>query len=235
MTHQDGPDGTTIYAINLQAPPPPMAARPFAPFAPSFGASLAGKVIIVDPGHGGKDSGTVGLGGLQEKMLNLAIGLKLRDALEQNGATALMTRDTDVFIPLQDRPQLAISHNADLFISVHCDQIGPINSHSGTTVYFHAWNPIDRRLAADISADVAQSSGLPADGTKSDMMQYGGRFATGYAVLRGSPMPAVLVECGYLNNASDLTRLTDPDTQRRIATGIVAGIRDFLAGRTASR
>jgi N-acetylmuramoyl-L-alanine amidase len=76
---------------------------------------------------------------------------------------------------------------------------------------------------------------LPEDGTKSDMMRYGGRFDSGYAVLRGSPMPAVLVECGYLNNASDLTRLTDPDVQQEIATGIVAGIRDFLAGRTASR
>jgi N-acetylmuramoyl-L-alanine amidase len=235
VTHQDGPDGTTIYSINLQTPMPPMAARPFLPMLPTIGTSLAGKIIVVDPGHGGKDSGTVGLGGIEEKQLTLAIGLKLQDALEQNGATALLTRDTDVFIPLPDRPLLAIDHHADIFVSVHCDQIGAVNSHSGTTVYFHGWDPIDRRLAADISADVAASSGLPEDGTKSDMMRYGGRFDSGYAVLRGSPMPAVLVECGYLNNASDLTRLTDPDVQQEIATGIVAGIRDFLAGRTASR
>ena len=234
VTHQDGPDGTTVYAINLQTqtPMPPAAVTPPAgPFVPSLGASLAGKVIVVDPGHGDQDSGAVGLGGIREKDLTLAIGLKLRDALVRNGATVYMTRDTDTFLPVMARPAFAIAHSADAFVSVHCDESGPPNSHSGTTVYYHAQDPICRRMAADIAAEIGQQCSLPANGTKSDTI----RFATGFGVLRGSPMPAVLVECGYVNDAADLTKLTDPDTQQRIAEGIVAGMRDFLAGRTASR
>ena len=98
-------------------------------------------------------------------------------------------------------------------------------------MYFHAQNPLCRRMAADISARVAEVSGIPQDGVKSDTI----RFATGFGVLRGSPMPAVLVECGYVNNSHDVRKLQDPDTQQRIAEGIVAGLRDFLGGRTASR
>ena len=228
VTDQPAEGGGMVYAINLQLPPAqgPTSTPPL----PVPGGSLAGKVVIVDPGHGNQDSGAVGFG-VKEKDLTLAIGLKLRDTLQQNGATVYMTRDTDSFLPVMARPQFAIAHNADLFVSVHCDSSGPDNSHSGTTVYFHAQNPVCRRMAADISARVAEVSGIPQDGVKSDTI----RFATGFGVLRGSPMPAVLVECGYVNSSSDVAKLQDPDTQQRIAEGIVAGLSDFLGGRVASR
>ena len=226
VTRQPADGGGMIYAINLQAP---LAQGPPPP-GPGLTGSLAGKVVVVDPGHGFQDSGAVGFG-VREKDLTLAIGLKLRDVLQQNGARVYMTRDTDSFLPVMARPQIAIVHNADLFVSIHCDSSGPDNSHSGTTVYFHAHNPICRRMAADISARVAEVSGIPQDGVKSDTI----RFATGFGVLRGSPMPAVLVECGYVNNLSDLHKLQDADTQQRVAEGIVAGLSDFLGGRTASR
>ncbi|MBV9850225.1 MAG: N-acetylmuramoyl-L-alanine amidase, partial [Armatimonadetes bacterium] len=222
VTRQPADGGGTVYAINLQMPP---VLQPY-PVA----GGLAGKVVVVDPGHGYQDSGAVGFG-VREKDLTLAIGLKLRDTLRQNGATVFMTRDDDGFLPVMARPQVAIAHNADLFVSIHCDDAGPANSHSGTTVYYHAHNPICRRMAADISARVADVSGIPQDGIKSDTI----RFATGFGVLRGSPMPAVLVECGYVNDLSDVRKLQDADTQQRIAEGIVAGLRDFLGGRTASR
>ena len=228
VTNQPANGGGMVYAINLQLPPAPGPAN-LAPL-PVPGGSLAGKVVIVDPGHGNQDSGAVGFG-VKEKDLTLAIGLKLRDTLQHDGATVYMTRDTDDFLPVMARPQFAIAHNADLFVSIHCDSSGPDNSHSGTTVYFHAQNPICRRMAADISARVAEVSGIPQDGIKSDTI----RFATGFGVLRGSPMPAVLVECGYVNSSSDVVKLQDPDTQQRIAEGIVAGLGDFLGGRTASR
>ena len=234
VTHQPGPDGDTIYSINLQSQ---VAARPIFPVL--GGTGLAGKIIVVDPGHGHQDSGAQSGDGLvSEKNLTLAIGLKLRDVLRRNGAVVYMTRDDDGFLPVMARPQFAISHNADLFVSIHADSIGgtPRNprvwtSHSGTTVYFHANNPICRRMAADISARVAETSGIPQDGIRSDTI----RFGTGFGVLRGSPMPAVLVECGYVNNHADVRKLQDEDTQQHIAEGIAAGLSDFLGGRTASR
>ena len=185
----------------------------------------------MDPGHGYQDSGAVGFG-VREKDLTLAIGLSCGDVLQQNRATVYMTRDTDSFLPVMARPQFAVAHNADLFVIVHCDSSGPDNSHSGTTVYFHAQNPICRRMAADISRARRRRFRHPA-GRHQVRHHPGSR--PGFGVLRGSPMPAVLVECGYVNNLGDLHKLQDSDTQQRIAEGVVAGLRDFLSGRTASR
>jgi N-acetylmuramoyl-L-alanine amidase len=217
ITTQAGPDGTT-YLVNLETGRR-LASNPNGP--------LRGKIIMVDPGHGGGDSGAVGIGGAKEKDLTLEIGKRLSDVLRRNGATVYMTRDGDTLPSVRARPQMAISVNADYFISVHCDESGPANSHSGTTVYYHAHNPVCRRLAADISKQVAQVCAIPALGTKSDTI----RFQTGFGVLRGSPMPAVLVETGYMNSARDLAKLVDPAVQQNIAEGIVAGLIDFVAER----
>lgn len=209
-----------VYLINLQTPHPHYEGRP--------DNSPIGKIIVVDPGHGGEDSGAVGINA-REKDFNLAIGRKLRDVLAQNGATVYMTRENDSFPSLDARPRLAVTRQADYFISVHCDEAGGRNSHSGTTVYFHAQNPTCRRLADDISRRVAEVSGIPRAGIKSDTI----RFVTGFAVLRKSPMPAVLVECGYMNNDQDVARLRDDATQEHIAQGIVAGLRDFIAEQSS--
>jgi N-acetylmuramoyl-L-alanine amidase len=215
ITTQIGPNGTT-YFVNLRTGLPGLRR--------STGA-LNGKVVMIDPGHGGQDTGAIGLGGVREKDLALAIALKLRDVLQRNGASVFMTRRDDTFIPVGTRPELAIAAHADYYVSIHCDACAPNNSHSGTTVYYHSHNDICRRLAGDISARVGAVSGIPALGTKSDTI----RFASGFGVLRGSPMPAVLVECGYVDNARDLAVLCSPGAQERIAEGIAAGLIDFAA------
>ena len=214
------PGGGIFYTLSLQMPRPVSA---------SSSNSLSGKIVVVDPGHGAEDTGALGADGSREKDFTLLIGRKLRDALVQNGATVFMTRDDDSKPAVNARPQFAIAHNADYFVSVHCDSSGSQNSHNGTTVYFHAQNPVCRRMAEDIVNRVAEVSGITGDGVKSDTI----RFATGFGVLRGSPMPAVLVECGYMNNDADLAKLKDDATQQNIATGIVAGLRDFIADRAA--
>ena len=89
-------------------------------------------------------------------------------------------------------------------------------------------------MAADIGRRISQVSGLPYNGVKSDMIQYGGRFATGYGVLRTSAMPAVLVETGFMTSDSDLAKLRDDATQQRIADGVAAGLRDFISDQIAS-
>lgn len=218
-------DGSVTYLLNLQTP----TERGVSPVVADGGQpnSLSGKIVVVDPGHGQQDSGALGADGTCEKTMTLEIGKKLRDVLVQNGATVFMTRADDSFLPVMARPQFAVAHGADYFISIHCDSSGRQNSHTGTTVYYHAQNGVCRRMAVDIVNRVAEVSGLPADGVKSDTI----RFQTGFGVLRGSPMPAVLVECGYMNNNADLAKLKDDDTQQHIAEGIVAGLRDFIADR----
>lgn len=238
--------GGMTYLINVitsgsgAAPIPPVVGPPI----PDGGilpapvtASLAGKLIVVDPGHGGKDSGAVDefrSNSIYEKNIALAIGRRLRDVLTQNGATVLMTRTDDSFPSLESRPRFANAHHADYYVSIHCDATKVQNSRSGTAVYYHGASGMCRLMAADIGRRISQVSGLPYNGVKSDMIQYGGRFVTGYGVLRASEMPAVLVEAGFMTSDSDLAKLRDDAIQQRIAEGVVAGLRDFIADQVAS-
>ena len=220
-----GSSGMT-YLLSLQMPRTASASA-----RPSSANSLSGKTIVVDPGHGAQDLGALGLDGSREKDFTLAIGRKLRDTLVQNGATVLMTRQDDSKPSVNARPQFAVQHHADYFVSIHCDSNnGWHTSRAGTTVYFHASNSLCRRMAQDVVNRVAEVSGLSANGVQTDYIRFPG---VGFGVLRGSPMPAVLVECGYMNNDGDLAKLKEDSVQQNIALGITAGLRDFIADRAA--
>jgi len=237
--------GGMTYLINVitsgggTAPVPPVVSvsPPDGGLLPApVTASLAGKLVVVDPGHGGRDTGAIDKfrsNSVYEKDIALAIGRRVRNVLTQNGATVLMTRADDSFPSLESRPQLANARHADYFVSIHCDAAEVQNARSGTAIYIHGANGICRLMAADIGRRVSQVSGIPYIGVKSDMRQYGGRFGTGYAVLRGSEMPAVLIETGFMTSDSDLAKLRDDATQQRIAEGVVAGLRDFIADQVA--
>jgi N-acetylmuramoyl-L-alanine amidase len=105
------------------------------------------KIIVLDPGHGGLDSGTVGVNGLMEKDLALAEGLKLARALRQRGYTVFMTRDNDTFIPLRQRVAIARADKADLFIALHADS-NPDSSTTGTSIYTLNDGRSDREASA---------------------------------------------------------------------------------------
>lgn len=93
-------------------------------------------VIVIDPGHGGVDPGAVAAGGVLEKDIVLAFGLRLRERLEENGRyQVIMTRDSDVFVSLADRVRIARRAQADLFISIHADSISSAPQVRGLTVY----------------------------------------------------------------------------------------------------
>lgn len=231
----DGGTGMT-YTLNVITTAPNVAAAtvpqagPVVPYPVNIptNISLAGKIIVVDPGHGGRDTGASAElnPNVYEKDITLAIGRRLRDMLARSGATVLMTRSDDSFPALESRAPLANNHHADYFISIHADSsaVGR-NTLAGTTVYFHAQNALCRLMAADIGRRVSETSGVSYNGVKSDTI----RFRTGFAVLRESYMPAVLVETGYMNNDKDLALLRDDAAQQRIAQGIIAGLRDFIA------
>jgi N-acetylmuramoyl-L-alanine amidase len=110
-------------------------------------ASGGKKIVVIDPGHGGIDSGTNGVNGLMEKDLVLAEGLKLSQILKARGYGVHMTRDTDVFIPLPERVAMARKFHADLMISLHADS-NPDHSVSGLSIYTLNDGRSDREAAA---------------------------------------------------------------------------------------
>lgn len=240
VSSETAPNGTVTYLVNLLTNTvrnPVPETGPIPPYDPGpqpTGNGLNGMTIVVDPGHGGKDSGALGADGSTEKSIALAIGRKLRDVLTEKGARVFMTRSDDTFIDVMGRPGIATERHANYFISVHCDSSGGQNSRSGTTVYFHGQNQECRRMATDIVQRIVERSGIPSNGVKSDTI----RFVTGFGVLRGSEahgIPAVLVECGYMNSDADLAKLKNEGTQQVIADQIAAGLRDFTADRSARR
>ena len=185
---------------------------------------LAGKVIVVDPGHGGHDSGAKG-GGVREKDLALAVSKLLADELTKAGATVIMTRKTDVFIPLAIRSDISNRNNADMFIAVHINSTGGSGSQSGTISFHHKGNSTGKRLADRIQAEMAKVNGLPNKGTWSD----GRIYESGFSVLRlTKARPAVLLELGFINHPRDRARMVTADFKTKVAAAIVRGVRAFL-------
>ena len=186
---------------------------------------LAGKLVVIDPGHGGKDTGGT-YAGYDEKNVVLSVGLKLRKVLESMGARVVMTRDRDIFIPLNQRPGLANQIHADFFISLHNDDCSVPNSASGTTTYYHDHDPSSRAFATAVQDAIVKVSGLPSRGARSDTDLY----ANGLAVLRGSNMPAILVEIAFINNDRDRAKLLNPSFQQTVAQAIAKGLRNYVEG-----
>lgn len=219
----------------IQQPAPPTGVEPgsgqVSPIP--IPKSMIGMVVIVDPGHGGHDTGAPGKNPLLEKNLTLSIGLKVRDEFLAAGAKPIMTRNDDTFIPLPDRSQIGIDDKASLFISIHCDSSPIHNFISGSTVYYHARNAESKNLAAAIAAQLnASNCGIESRGARTDYALYPG---VGLSVLRRSPETAVLVECGYINNDSDAAIMQKNDAQEAIAKAIVAGVADYIASKGSRR
>jgi len=215
--------------------------------------------IVVDPGHGGHDPGAKGPNGVQEKDVVLAIGLKLRDLLkEELGLDVVMTRSTDVFIPLEERTAIANKVNADLFVSVHANA-APNHNASGIETYYLNLAKTEKaaQLAAkengttldkvsvlqailfDLMANykLNDSAHLAEDVQKALHKKAHGVHADvknlgvkqgPFYVLVGATMPSILVETAFLSNAQEEARLKDPAYQEMTAEGIMEGIRGYI-------
>jgi N-acetylmuramoyl-L-alanine amidase len=187
------------------------------------GGTLAGKVIVVDPGHGGRDGGAKS-GSVREKDLNLKIGKLIAEALTAEGATVIMTRKTDVFIPLNTRADIANRSQADFFISTHINSTGGAATQSGTITFHHKGNEVSKMLAGCIQRELALVNKLPNKGVWSD----GKIYQNGFAVLRQTTMPGVLLELGFINHPRDRARMVTDDFQRSVAAAVVRGMKGFL-------
>ena len=161
-----------------------------APAQPPTAPHSAKKIIVIDPGHGGIDSGTVGVDGAMEKDTVLAASLKLRKVLQAHGYLVHMTRDTDVFIPLRQRVNMTRSWRADLFISIHADSIHD-PSVEGLSIYTLSDKGSDKEAAAlaakenqsdviagvDLSGDNSAVAPILIDLAQRDTMNKSSRFA----------------------------------------------------------
>jgi len=116
LLKKDG--GKTLQIVLRKKPSPKAETTPI----PSAGGKKI-KTIVLDPGHGGKDPGAIGVNGVQEKDIVLKVGLKLKQKLEDKGFTVKMTRSKDEFVELEKRPKMASDWGGDLFLSLHCDAI----------------------------------------------------------------------------------------------------------------
>ncbi|HWI54911.1 MAG TPA: N-acetylmuramoyl-L-alanine amidase, partial [Desulfobacteria bacterium] len=142
--------------------------------------SINGKIIVLDPGHGGWDNGATGVTGLKEKDFNLDTALRIRDNLIALGATVIMTREDDPFISLTERGRIANDAQADAFVSIHANaNTNP--AVKGTSTYFYALNQPEQRerLAALVQDKLAASLGTRDIGV----------LQANFAVLRGTNMP----------------------------------------------
>ncbi|MEA5601102.1 N-acetylmuramoyl-L-alanine amidase [Nostoc sp. UHCC 0252] len=173
-------------------------------------------LVVIDPGHGGKDPGAPGLGGLLEKDVVLPIGRRVAAILEQNGVQAVLTRDADFFVELQGRVDIAERVNATLFVSIHANSVDRRPDVNGLEVYYY-----DSGYAL---AEAVRNSILQNIGTIKDR---GTRKARFY-VLRKSSMPSILVEAGYMSGREDNPRLGTPEYQNQMADAIARGILKYL-------
>jgi N-acetylmuramoyl-L-alanine amidase len=196
----------------------------------SAGGRLAGKLVVIDPGHGGKEPGARGVDGSYEKNVTLAISLKLADTLRDMGANVIMTRGNDAFIPVNERPRIANRAGADFFLSIHADSGSRNHSVNGSTIYYHMQVGSCKALAQSIVDQLADMGGIRTKGSHSDGRQWGGRFANGYGVLRNAQMVAVLCETGYMSNPGDVNKLNDPVMQKKIADSIANGLKNYVEG-----
>lgn len=191
---------------------------------------LKGKIICIDPGHGGTDVGAIGhIGGkdVYEKNITLSIALPLRDMLTSAGAKVVMTRDTDkdVYGPwadadpeLQARCDIANKAHADAFVSIHIDSFSN-SSVDGTTAYYNAKSSKDLLLAQMMHQATMNSLSIPDRGVKSNDF-YVNVYTT---------MPSVLMEMGFITNDHRVKMLTSSWGPRGIAQSLFNGLVNYFA------
>ncbi len=198
------------------------------------------RTVVLDPGHGGKDPGTQG-GGYKEKDLVLDIALRVKAHLAAAGIRVVMTRDTDRFWELVERPYLAARGGGDAFVSIHLNAAAarsvqgvetfvtaaenfPPTAESKTTGRYPAvpnnqFNHSNMLLGSQIQRSLVGVTRAEDRGLKH------ARFV----VLRNSAMPAALVECGFLSNAQEAQKLATVSHRESVALGIAQGIMNYFA------
>ncbi|MFM1653855.1 N-acetylmuramoyl-L-alanine amidase [Brevibacillus sp. B_LB10_24] len=182
-----------------------------------LGISLFGKsgfLIVVDAGHGGHDSGALGIAGNKEKDYNLAVANRVVELLKQYPEFQVVaTRSTDVFLELSERVQIANDYDADVFLSIHANSFQP--QTRGTETYYY--NANSKQLAEIVHRHLIGATQFPNRGVQT----------SGFYVIKNTKMPAVLTETGFLTNSVENAKLMDPKFQDQVARALAAAIREY--------
>ncbi|EQJ97948.1 N-acetylmuramoyl-L-alanine amidase family protein [Clostridioides difficile P51] len=198
---------------------------------PTEPGNSGGKTVMIDPGHGGSDTGTTGkpLGGIKEKDYTLNTSLATTEYLRSKGFNVIMTRDTDKTLSLGNRTALSNSLKPDLFTSIHYNGSTNKQGHgvevfyklkdkNGGTTKTVATNILNRILEKfKLTNRGIKTRVLPSDSTKDYLY-----------VLRSNDMPAVLVECAFLDNENDMSLINSSAKVKEMGTQIGKGIEDSL-------
>jgi N-acetylmuramoyl-L-alanine amidase len=176
-------------------------------------------VVIIDPGHGGKDSGAIGIGGVLEKDVILPISKRITEVLERNGIQVIMTRGSDYFVTLPGRVTMAQRANADVFVSIHANSAGANRPEVSGLETYHYDSGL--RLAQIVHSKILQSLNVRDRNVRK------ARFY----VLRKTSMPSILVETGFLTGRDDAAKLRTSAYQNQMADAIAQGILQYLKSR----
>jgi N-acetylmuramoyl-L-alanine amidase len=250
------PEPTRAVASTTAATPSPEANRDGS-YSLARQLGLGARRVVIDPGHGGHDPGTIGRGGLMEKDLVLDVALRLQKLVRDGlGAEVIMTRSTDVFIPLEERTAIANTRDADLFLSIHANA-SRNRAARGIETYFlsfarnaHA-EAVAARENAISSATLKDLQGLVKAITLNSKIDESRDFATSvqeamvqhhrghgavdrgvhtapFYVLIGANMPSVLAEIAFVSNPTEEKRLKTAEFREEVARGLYKGLRSYF-------
>lgn len=190
--------------------------------------SLSGSVIMLDPGHGGKDSGALSPSNGYESEVNRAVSLLVKDELEKRGATVYLTRSANEYLSLEERKEKAYAVKPDVFVSLHCDG-SETSDMMGTSAYY--FKPMSKALAQSIHDEIVpvyRNDIYLGQAEKIKDVDRGCRFYP-FSVTRIEDCPAVLIEMGFVTNAEEYKTITDSANQQKIAAAIANGIEKYIS------
>lgn len=178
-------------------------------------------VVVIDPGHGGRDPGAVGIGGIHEADIVLDIATQVASLIENEGLQAVLTRSDDREVDLGPRVDLSDAVNADLFVSIHANAINMSRPDVNGIETYYYYSSAAASLAETIHNSLLNSTGMNDRGVRQ------ARFY----VLTETSMPAVLVEVGFVTGREDAARLSSAASRSQIAEAIANGILRYVQQR----
>lgn len=180
-------------------------------------SSLAGKVIVLDPGHGGRDVGAIGVSGKVESEYTLQTVQILKGVLEQHGAIVLLTRESDQYVPLTSRSSRSNIENADIFISIHYNSTPEHPTANGIGTYYY--HDRDHHLANYVQKGLMETTNLEDRGVHQGNLQ----------VLRINHSPGLLLELGFISNQQEEETIQSHIFLKEASRGIVQGLYQYFS------